>query len=157
MHLRACDNRRMKIEPIPIKKLFEHPQFDEVVADYCNESGNPDLGSAMPTLEWYQRMEDAGLFQCCAAFDADRLVGIVTVVVTLYPHFGKLVGSVESIWLHKDYRKGVAGLRLINEAKRVAKDMGAVGVYFGARDGSRLARLYERIFTPMNRLYWTKL
>ena len=147
----------MKIEQIPVSQIFAHKDFSKVVEAYCSESGNPDLGSAMPSLEWYERMEGAGLFRICGAFDDDRLVGVVSVTAVFYPHFGKVVASCESIWLDKDYRKGTTGLRLINKAKAMAKEMGAVGIYFGAREDSRLSQMYERMFVPMNRLYWKKL
>lgn len=147
----------MELKRVPISFVFEHKDFDQVVDDYCSESGIPDLGKAVPALDWYQNLENAGALSCCVAIDGNRLVGVVVVVTTLYPHFGKLVGSVESMWLAKGYRKGSAGLKLIREAKVMAKEKGAVGACFGARAGSRLAKLYERIFTPTNQLFWTNL
>lgn len=147
----------MELKRVPIAFVFEHKDFDQVVIDYCSESGLPDLGSAMPALDWYQNLEKVGALSCCVAVDGDNLVGVVVVVTTLYPHFGKLVGSVESLWLAKDYRKGSAGLKLIREAKAMAKEKGAIGVYFGARFGSRLAKVYERLFTLVNQLFWAKL
>lgn len=147
----------MEIKSFTVSEVIQHPDFNAVVEDYTAESGNPDLGPGMPALDLYKQLESAGLFRVECAVDGDRLVGMVTVLVTVYPHFGKKVASIESLWLSKDYRKGPAGLKLIRRAQVMAKEMGAVGAYFGAREGSRLAQLYERIFTPMNRLFWVKL
>lgn len=147
----------MEIKSFTVSEVIQHPDFNAVVEDYTAESGNPDLGPGMPAFDLYKQLESAGLFRVECAVDGDRLVGMVTVLVTVYPHFGKKVASVESLWLSKGYRKGPAGLKLIRRAQVMAKEMGAVGAYFGAREGSRLARLYERIFTPMNRLFWVKL
>lgn len=153
----AVQTRGMELKDVSAKTIYESPEFAQIVEDYAAESGNPDLGEAVPEIEFYDRMERADMLRCVAAYDGDRIVGIVVVVVTKYPHFGKPVASVESMWLARSHRAGGAGLRLIRRAQVVAKEMGAVGIYFGARAGSRLAELYGRLFTPMNTLFWKKL
>lgn len=147
----------MELRDVHARDVFASKEFGHIVEAYAAESGNPDLGEATPVLEFYERMEQAESLRFVAAFDGDKIIGVVVVVATLYPHFGKKVASCESLWLDKAYRDGYAGLKLIRKAQEVAREMGAVGIYFGARTGSRLARLYERIFTPMNTLFWKKL
>ena len=147
----------MEIKEISAREVYSSPEFDQIVRDYAQEGGNPDLGNAVPSLEFYDRMEKSGSLRCAAAFDGDRIVGIVFVLATVYPHFGKIVASVESIWLAKSHRAGGVGLRLIRKAQDLARDMGACGVYFGARVDSRLGQLYSRLFTPMNTIFWKKI
>lgn len=153
----VSDNARMEIRTSSVADIRASAGFDDMVREYTKESGNPDLGEAAPSVEFYERMEAAGSLKCVGAFDGARLVGLIVVVASLYPHFGKTVATVESLWLHKDYRDGPAGLRLIRQAQEVAKSLGAVGMYFGARHGSRLEQLYSRLFTPMNVLFWKRL
>ena len=38
----------------------------------------------------------------------------------------------------------------------LARDKGAVGVYFSAPEGARLSMLFERLFQPKDRVYWAK-
>lgn len=147
----------MEMRPMTVAEFFNRPEANDIIAEYTAESGNPDLGSAMPSQQQYEQMESSGILSVLGAFEGDSLVGFVSVVVTMYPHFGKLVGSVESIWLRNDKRAGSAGLRLLKTAFANAKERGAVGCYLGARHGSRQHRLYERLFQPMNVLFWKKL
>lgn len=147
----------MEMRPMTVAEFFERPEANDIIAEYTAESGNPDLGSAMPSQQQYEQMESSGILSVLGAFEGDSLVGFVSVVVTMYPHFGKLVGSVESIWLRKNKRAGGAGLRLLKAAFANAKERGAVGCYLGARFGSRQHKLYERLFQPMNVLFWKKL
>lgn len=147
----------MEMRPMTVAEFFNRPEANDIIAEYTTESGNPDLGNAMPSQKQYEQMERSEILNVIGAFDEDSLVGFVTVVVTMYPHFGKLVGSVESIWLRKDKRAGGAGLRLLKAAFANAKERGAVGCYLGARFGSRQHKLYERLFQPMNVLFWKKL
>ena len=147
----------MEVKDVSARVIYSSPEFDQIVRDYCEESGNPDLGEAVPALDFYERMEQADAVRCAAAYEGERIVGIVVVVTTLYPHFGKRIASVESLWLDRKHRAGGAGLKLIRKAQALAREMGAVGIYYGARSGSRLAQLYGRLFTPMNSLFWKKL
>lgn len=147
----------MEVKDVPVRAIYSSPEFEQIVREYSEESGNPDLGCGCPALDFYERMEGSGALRCAAAYEGDRIIGFVIVVTTLYPHFGKLVGTVESIWLSREHRAGGAGIRLIRKAQDMAREMGAVGIYFGARSGSRLAQLYGRLFTPMNTLFWKKL
>ena len=147
----------MELKFFSVDEIAEHPDFPKVVEAYTSESGNPDLGKGAPAIEHYKMLESAGMLHVEGAVDGDRLVGLIVLVVSLYPHFGVKVGSVDAIYLDKDYRQGAAGLKLIRRIEHVAKEMGAVGVYFGARRDSRLAKLYDRLFTPMNALWWVKL
>lgn len=147
----------MELKEVSVGTIFESPEFGQIVEDYRNESGNPDLGEAVPSREFYERMASAGALRCVVAYDGSRIVGIVLVVATIYPHFGKTVASVESLWLDRSHRAGGSGLKLIRKAQEVARDMGAAGIYYGARVGSRQAELYGRLFTPMNTLFWKKL
>ena len=147
----------MEVKDVPASAIWTSQEFEQIVRDYCEESGNPEIGEADPSIEYYQRMEKYGVLRCAAAYEGERIVGIVVVVTTLYPHFGKRVASVESLWLDRKHRAGGAGLKLIRKAQAMAREMGAVGIHYGARSGSRLAQLYGRLFTPMNSLYWKKL
>lgn len=147
----------MEIRKITAEKLFARGEFNRLCLEYADESGNPELGGAMPCFEHYKALEDQGILTFIGAFEGEAMVGFAEVSVLKHPHYDKLIGSVGTLWLEKRARKGTAGLRLIRELMRVAKSKGAVGVYCSAPYGSRLERLYERLFKRTDSIFWSRV
>lgn len=146
----------MEIRQIKTEELFSQAGFKRLCAEYALESGNPDLGSGNPCFEHYKRLEEQGILSIVAAFNDEGLIGFAEVSVLTHPHYGKLIGSIGTMWLKKEARKGPAGLRLIRKLMRVAESKGAVGVYCTAPFGSRLELLYERLFKRTDSVFWAK-
>lgn len=134
----------MRYERIKVAELFSYPEFPGLVDEYMAESGNLKLPKN-PQIEIYQAIEDAGRLGVVAVFNGSHLVGFAVFILTVLPHYSTVTASVESIFITKKQRKGAAGLVLIEEMKRYAKDQGAQGVYIGCRVGSRLERLLEKL------------
>ena len=146
----------MEIKEISFTQLFEYPGFDEFCAEYAEESGNADLGHALPNKDFYLTLESLDKCFCIGAFDGPDLVGFCVLIIQEHTHYSKIVGWCDSIWIAKPHRKGYAGLKIIREAQALARDKGAVGVYFSAPEGARLSMLFERLFQPKDRVYWAK-
>ena len=140
------------------KEVFEAPAFEELMQGYSTEVVNPDL-AVIPDREMYERMESLSVLHFVGLFDDDgKLVGVCVYVVSQIPHFkGRNIASVESLWVTPALRPRGWGLRLIHAAKRCAKEDGAMGMFWGAKEGTAAAKLFERIATPMDRLFWMKL
>lgn len=148
----------MEIREVSIATLFDDPSFVKATEDYLADSGNPFIGSVPnPNREGYEILESTGQWRCCAAYEGNLLVGFVAVLASEHFHYGVRVASCETLWLSKEHRKGPAGLRLIREAKRLAKDMGAVALYASAPTASRLAMLFDRIATKTDEVFFFHL
>lgn len=148
----------MEIREVNSAILFDDPAFAKAAEEYARESGNPFIGaSPNPNREAYEVLEDTGLWRCSAAYEGDLLVGFVAVIASEHFHYGVLVASCETLWLSQEHRKGPAGLRLLREAKRLAKEMGAVALYASAPTTSRLAMLLDRIATKTDEVFFFHL
>lgn len=115
--------------------------IEELIAEYGAECSIPALGTPKADREIYELYANAGVVRGVAAMVEDRIVGGVVVIFNRMPHYSKLVACVESLFLHPDYRRSSAGLRLIQEAKRLAREVGSPGLLISAPVGSRLERL----------------
>ena len=146
----------MKLKTLSMGELFEYPGFDEFCAEYAEESGNADLGHALPNKDFYLTLESLDKCFCIGAFDGPDLVGFCVLIIQEHTHYSKIVGWCDSIWIAKPHRKGYTGLKIIRQAQALARDKGAVGVYFSATEGARLSMLFERLFQPKDRVYWAK-
>jgi GNAT superfamily N-acetyltransferase len=89
-------------------------------------------------------LEQVGTAHTIGAFREDDLVGFIIVLVAVLPHFGRRVASTESFFVAQSERKSGAGLQLLREAERLARELGAVGFFVSAPIGSRLASVMPR-------------
>lgn len=137
-----------------LRPVIALPGWKRLADAYASESGNPDLGEATPKLKLYDALEALGLLRGAALLDGGTIVGLLVLVLQDHPHHSKPIAHVDAIFLDKEHRRGAAGLRLVRSALEIAREGGAVGCYFSAPDGSRLERLYERLFKPTDRIFW---
>lgn len=110
-----------------------------------------------PNPDEYVAAEKAGGMVPVGAFDGDRLVGGVNIMIHRIPHYAEVLASIESIFLAKEYRQGTTGLRLLRAAENVAREAGAKVLMIGTRCGSRFEELCRRRYTPVNTVFQAKL
>ncbi len=146
----------MKLKAISFNELFDHPLFADLCIEYAKESGNDDLGLALPNGELYVALEGAGRAFCVGAFVADEMVGFAVLMINEHPHYSKNVGVCDAIFVRKDYRRGPTGLKLIRKVQEMAKEKGLPGVYFTAPANSRLSKLFARLFKETDRTFWAQ-
>lgn len=80
---------------------------------------NKDVIKLNPDWEAYHSLEGQGKLKVFTARDAGTLVGYFVVLVGHNIHYkDHLFAANDIIYLHKDHRKGFAGIRLINFAEK---------------------------------------
>ena len=77
----------------------------------------------------------------------------------MLPHFkAQLLASTETLFLSKDARKGSAGVRVVSQMQKRAKELGATTLLIGTRSGTRGERLCEVMgFERQNTVWAVKL
>lgn len=150
--------KNLVFKNISVSEIFSLKGFDELTSEYMEESGNPFLPKN-PDPDYYQKLEEKAGFLVIGVFDADRLVGFGSFVLTVVPHYSKITASVESVFLSKPYRRGSEGLRLLRAVSTLAKKQGASGIYWGCRSGSRLEGVFEKQkrFKRLNTVFYEAL
>jgi GNAT superfamily N-acetyltransferase len=86
----------------------------------------------------YQVMEDSGLMKCFGLYDGPRVVGFASVLTSVLPHYGKLVATVESIFVDAEYRGGFGSAQLIRAIEAFAGASGCVVILYSAPAGGAL-------------------
>ena len=146
----------MKLKAISFSDLFDHPLFADLCIEYAKESGNADLGLALPSTDLYRALEASGRCFCIGAFEGCVMVGFAVLMLNDHPHYSKTVGICDAIFVKREHRQGPAGLKLIRKVQEVAKEKGVLGVYYTAPANSRLSKLFARLFKETDRTYWAK-
>lgn len=133
------------IRPCTVAEVFAAPNIDELLAEYASESSIAGLPSAVPNRDLYAGLEATGFMQVIGAFEGERLVGFLVLVVTVNPHYSQILAVTESYFVAAEHRKTGAGLQLLAVAENLAKQKGALGMFVSAPVQSRLARVMPGI------------
>tara|TARA_R110000796_G_C14558582_1_gene434591 strand:- start:2865 stop:3323 length:459 start_codon:yes stop_codon:yes gene_type:complete len=86
---------------------------------------NKDYIKLNPDWEAYATLESLGKLKIFTARADDTLVGYFVVIINNHIHYKDHVFAANDIiYLHKDYRKGFAGVKLIKFAEKALKEDG---------------------------------
>jgi GNAT superfamily N-acetyltransferase len=86
---------------------------------------NQDAIKLNPNWDAYKQLEGIGAFRIFTARDGGKLVGYFAVFVEPNLHYqDHLFARNDVLFLHKDYRKGFCGIKLIRFAEKCLKDDG---------------------------------
>lgn len=117
--------------------------------DEVTQSGLLDLYSAECAIDnlprpaadpnMYKEMIGMGSLELLGYFSDDTLVGIISVMIIQAPHYGRVMASVESFFVHPRHRAGGAGIKLLRAAEKLAGECEAIGLIVSAPVGSALS------------------
>jgi hypothetical protein len=146
------------IKQVTCQELAGDPKFTGLIEEYADESAI--AGMPRPNYQFgvYRMMEMAGDFHLIAAYIEGELVGFLTMSVTVLPHYGKRVATVESYFVTQAHRSGGPGLDLLRAAEWLAKALDAVGILVSAPKGGKLSRVMPRAkYKHTNEVFFKEL
>lgn len=149
---------QITIRPITADEFEQADNLVELLAEYAVESAIPGLGEINVQFDTYRQMEAAGVLHTLGAFRGNTMVGFLSFLVSVLPHYGALTATSESFFVAQNERAGGTGLRLLKAAQAQAKELGAVGLLVSAPAGGRLAQVLPRLgFEQTNEVYFKGL
>lgn len=141
-----------------IGDIIDAPEFSGLVEEYAQESAIPGLPKPQAKLEQYRAYETLGVVHAFCALRDGALVGFITVVAPVMPHYSIPLAVAESFFVAADHRKGGTGLRLLELAEERAKALGSPGLMVCAPYAGRLFEvLPRRGYTETNRVFFKGL
>lgn len=145
----------IKVERGVFSDIENAPNATELLLEYADECGTPEIGTPRIQPEIYRAMEANGVLAVICAHKEERLIGFINLVVSVLPHYGVVTAATESFFVEKSERTSGAGMMLLKEAEKVAKDIGAATLLVSARTGSELAMLLDskKSYRETNRIF----
>jgi GNAT superfamily N-acetyltransferase len=118
-----------------------------------------DLLTVNPDLQAYATLEQAGKLCVVTARYNGRLVGYFVIMLHAHHHYSHAIMAAEDLhFLHPDFRKGSAGLRLIAAAQAEAAARGAQVMSVRTKVSHSHGLLFERLgFTPQDVVYTKRI
>lgn len=146
------------IRKLSFDEVAAYPEFEALAQDYADESRIEEMPAHCLNRDMYRAMEQAGIYNILGAFNGDKLIGLVALLVTSVPHYSTKIASTESFFVDADHRKGGVGLKLLKAAEVFAKEQGAVNLFVNAPMGGRLVQVMPRIgYRECQRIFCRRL
>lgn len=103
---------------------------------------NKDKIKLNPDWDTYEALENLGNLKIFTARDNGFLVGYFVVVTSVNLHYKDHVfAENDVIYLHKDYRKGFTGIKLVKFAEKCLKE-----------DGVSILKINTKVHQPFDKL-----
>lgn len=137
-----------------VDDMEREPNLHELFKEYAQESATPELGTPDVQMQAYRQMEAAGALLLLGAYQGDKLVGFLVLIVSVVPHFGRCIASTESFFVTPPARGGGTGIKLLRAAEALAREVGAVAFFVSSPSNGRLVQAMPRMgYRETNRVY----
>jgi hypothetical protein len=99
-----------------------------------------------PNWSEYDRREKAGKFVYLTARDGDTLIGYSAWFVDYHIHYADLkVAMNDVIFLKKEYRQGMTGIKLIKYSEKVVRELGVNKVAWHIKESNDFRPILQRM------------
>ena len=146
------------VKLISIDTFFSYKHIDSLLREYSDESRGALVPVVKTDIVLYKTLEDLGILDLIVVYDDEVIVGFISLMTTVMPHYSEKASTVESIFVLKEHRKFGTGKILVNKAESIAKSKSAKVMFMSApKDGvlSKVVGTYG--FTETNTTYTKKI
>jgi len=148
----------MNVQASSVSEIEAASNFGELLAEYASESAIAGMPAPAARMETYRHLESAGMLHVFSALSDGQLVGFITVLAPVLPHYGVAVAVSESFFVARAHRKTGAGLKLLREAEAKAASLGSPGLLVSAPFGGDLFHVLPRVgYAETNRIFFKKM
>ena len=148
----------MNVQMSSVAELERDPGFAALLAEYASESSIAGMPPPAAKMESYRELEARGLLQVLSATHAGRLVGFLTLLAPVLPHYGVAVAVSESFFVARDHRGTGAGLKLLRAAEDLARRLASPGLLVSAPFEGGLFKVLPRVgYAETNRVFFKKV
>ena len=116
---------------------------------------NKDVIKLNPDWKSYYNLEDNNKLKIFTARYDNVLIGYFIVIIHVNLHYkDHLFASNDILYLHPDYRKGFAGIKLIKYAEKCIKEDGISVMTINVKEHKSFGVILERLdYTPEETVY----
>lgn len=146
------------IRKTTVSEVETNENFPALAKEYAEESAIHGLPSPDEKLSVYRVIEASGVFHVYGAFLLDKLIGFISVLTPVIPHYGVMIAVSESFFVAKDQRRTGAGLKLLRAAEAHACSAGSPGMLVSAPLGGILAEVLPCVgYRETNRVFFKEM
>lgn len=148
----------MIVRKVTVEDLQREPNLAQLLAGYAEEAKISELPEHHPNWVSYENMERLGILHIFGAYASNELVGFISILSTVVPHYAERVATTESFYVDPAHRKGGTGRKLMEAAEDCAKGTGAVALFVSAPYRGRLESVLPSFgFRRTNSVFYRSL
>ena len=145
------------IREITIDELEATSGFTDLLDEYAEESAIAGMPPPAARMDTYRVLQEHGLLFVYAAMEGHRVVGFISVLASVLPHYGRTVAVAESFFVAKAARSSLAGLKLLAVAEDKSRALKSPGLLVSAPYGGKLFELLPKLkYTETNRVFFKR-
>lgn len=152
-------NMEVDIRRISYADVLRAPNAQELIDAYARECSIPEIGTPNPQSSMYSLLEASKMLHSFGVYRGEFLIGFAAVLVSILPHYGEKVATLESIFVAPEHRLGHAGRLLMLAVEQCAAAEGCAAVLYTAPAGSRFDQFLSQMdaYRQTNRVYCRRL
>jgi GNAT superfamily N-acetyltransferase len=148
----------MNVQRSSVAALERDPDLRALLAEYAAESAITGLPAPAARMDSYRELEGRRLLQVLSATHEGRLVGFLTLLAPVLPHYGVAVAVSESFFVARAHRGTGAGLKLLRAAEDMARHAGSPGLLVSAPFEGDLFKVLPRVgYAETSRVFFKKV
>lgn len=148
----------MNVQMSSVAELEGDPGLAALLAEYAGESSIAGMPPPVAKMESYRELEARGLLQVLSATHGGRVIGFLTLLAPVLPHYGVPVAVSESFFVARADRGTGAGLQLLRAAEDMARRLGSPGLLVSAPFEGDLFKVLPRIgYAEASRVFFKKV
>ena len=135
----------MIVQPCTVAEIQAAPEFVAQALEYAASAQVDGMPPLAPDWESYARLEAAGLLHGWSAREEGRVVGYISIIVSIHPRCTQLLAMTEGWFVCGEHRSTGAGLKLLKAAEERAIALTGGRLLVSAPVDSELARALPRL------------
>jgi GNAT superfamily N-acetyltransferase len=148
----------MNVEMSSVAAVESAPNFAELAAEYASEASIEGMPPPVAKWETYRQLESVGMLHVIRALHEGKLIGFISLLAPVLPHYSVPVAVSESFFVAKAYRKTGAGLKLLRAAEDKARELGSPGLLVSAPFEGDLFHVLPRVgYAETNRVFFKRV
>ena len=149
----------LEIEKRTMFEMESDPKFRLLLAEYALEIEKNRGPKPCADIEMYYRMEKSGIFHAWAAYLNGAMIGLISVIANIFPHYSLPMASTESWFVEVEHRKTGAGMKLLAIAKEYVEKIGSHGLIISAPINGPLIKVLENSddYMEMGKVFFARL
>lgn len=149
----------LDIQTISYSDILRAPKAPDLISAYAQECSIPEIGTPNPQSDLYSLLETSKALRAFGVYRGEELVGFAALLVSVLPHYGQKVATLESIFVHPDHREGHAGRLLMLAVEQCADEQECTAILYSAPTDSRFDHFlgHQEAYRHTNNVYCRRL
>lgn len=144
------------IKKINVYVILEAINSSELFKTYFAEGTTSLLQEGIVNKEIYYKMSNMGKLDCYGVFNGTTLVGFIIASTSESPHYSKLVTTVMSFFVSKEFRRNGTAKQLIELVELDAKRRGSAAILIASPFNGILGKFITKLGYKANTILYGK-